>query len=63
MVVKEIFFKEAETIFRQEVAPTRGQKCTHLAMQFRIQASVAMVTRSLKTGISKALVQVFWTCC
>ena len=22
MVVKEIFFKEAETIFRQEVAPT-----------------------------------------
>ena len=22
-----------------------------------------MVTRSLKTGISKALVQVFWTCC
>ena len=32
-------------------------------MQFRIQAPVAMVTRSLKTGISKALVQVFWTCC
>ena len=57
------YIKKQKQHFRQDVAPTGAKNAPISQCHFVYTLPVAMVTRSLQTGISKALVQVFWTCC